>query len=67
MIPKITLENGESIIAYEIGMLVKETREDWEDRKESYFHVYVIGDYFHNDVKKENTRMHWTLIDLEIE
>jgi hypothetical protein len=29
MIPKILKEDGSSLIAYEIGMLVKETREDY--------------------------------------
>ena len=52
-----------------MGMLVKEIREDYNssnDHKEQ-FHFYVAGDFFNDDVKGQQSLMHWCLIDLEIE
>ena len=51
-----------------MGMLVKEIREDYNslnDHKEQ-FHFYVAGDFFNDDVKGQQSLMHWCLIDLEI-
>ena len=54
--PMMTREDGSSFVLYEMGMLVKETREDYNsasDHKEQ-FHFYVAGDFFNDETKKQN-------------
>lgn len=55
--------------AYELGLLVKETREDYKGAGEhhEYFHFYIMGDFFTEEVKRHQPILNWTLIDLEIE
>jgi len=56
MIPRIQLNDGSSLVAYELGMTVKETREDFrnENDHEEFFHFYVVGDFFHERDDEDN-------------
>ena len=56
MIPRIQLNDGSSMVAYEIGMKVKEIREDFinENDHEEFFHFYIMGDFFHERDDEDN-------------
>lgn len=65
----LTKEDGTQFEAYELGLLVKETREDYKGEADhhEYFHFYIMGDFFTEDIKSHQPILNWTLIDLEIE
>ena len=51
-LPKLTKPDGTTLIAYELGILVKEIREDNIKDPTEYFHFYVMGDFFDDETKK---------------
>jgi hypothetical protein len=65
----MTGADGSQQRAYELGLLVKETREDYKGEADhhEYFHFYIMGDFFTEEIKSHQPILNWTLIDLEIE
>lgn len=51
----LTKEDGTQFEAYELGLLVKETREDYKGKADhhEYFHFYIMGDFFPAKMKEE--------------